>query len=114
MHGKRAGRGTNAWGTRTASAHPNPPCPKTIGHAQRWGKLRFELASKMTASLTTPPVRWDNSSLFGTVMDRFPHRTCSSHRRKTSMATATAAKARTVKPPKVKDQPLLIGGKWLD
>jgi aldehyde dehydrogenase (NAD+) len=30
------------------------------------------------------------------------------------MATATAAKARTVKPPKVKDQPLLIGGKWLD
>jgi aldehyde dehydrogenase (NAD+) len=32
------------------------------------------------------------------------------------MATATAPKARTgaVKPPKVKDQPLLIGGKWLD
>jgi aldehyde dehydrogenase (NAD+) len=30
------------------------------------------------------------------------------------MATATQAKARTVKPPKVKDQPLLIGGKWLD
>src|SRR5437588_5466411 len=30
------------------------------------------------------------------------------------MATATAGKARTVKPPKVKDQPLLIGGKWLD
>src|SRR5207302_3985157 len=30
------------------------------------------------------------------------------------MATATAAKARTVKPPKVKDQPLFIGGKWLD
>jgi aldehyde dehydrogenase (NAD+) len=30
------------------------------------------------------------------------------------MATATAAKGRTVKPPKVKDQPLLIGGKWLD
>src|ERR1700682_755704 len=31
------------------------------------------------------------------------------------MATATASKApRTVKPPKVKDQPLLIGGKWLD
>jgi aldehyde dehydrogenase (NAD+) len=30
------------------------------------------------------------------------------------MATATAAKARTVKPPRVKDQPLLIGGKWLD
>jgi aldehyde dehydrogenase (NAD+) len=30
------------------------------------------------------------------------------------MATATAEKARTVKPPKVKDQPLLIGGKWLD
>lgn len=31
------------------------------------------------------------------------------------MATATTQeKARTVKPPKVKDQPLLIGGKWLD
>ena len=32
------------------------------------------------------------------------------------MATATASKARssTVKPPQVKDQPLLIGGKWLD
>src|SRR5712671_2559839 len=31
------------------------------------------------------------------------------------MATATASKApRTVKAPKVKDQPLLIGGKWLD
>jgi aldehyde dehydrogenase (NAD+) len=30
------------------------------------------------------------------------------------MATATAEKPRTVKPPKVKDQPLLIGGKWLD
>jgi aldehyde dehydrogenase (NAD+) len=30
------------------------------------------------------------------------------------MATATAEKARTVKPPKVKDQPLFIGGKWLD
>jgi len=30
------------------------------------------------------------------------------------MATATAAKGRTIKPPKVKDQPLLIGGKWLD
>jgi aldehyde dehydrogenase (NAD+) len=30
------------------------------------------------------------------------------------MATATAEKARTVKPPQVKDQPLFIGGKWLD
>src|SRR5437868_2826549 len=30
------------------------------------------------------------------------------------MATATAGKARTVKPPKVKDQPLFIGGKWQD
>jgi aldehyde dehydrogenase (NAD+) len=30
------------------------------------------------------------------------------------MATATAAKTRTVKPPKVKDQPLFIGGKWQD
>src|SRR5712671_5040117 len=31
------------------------------------------------------------------------------------MATATASKApRTVKAPKVKDQPLLIGGKWQD
>src|SRR5947207_7415548 len=30
------------------------------------------------------------------------------------MATATAPKARTVKPPKVKDQPMLIGGKWVD
>ena len=27
---------------------------------------------------------------------------------------ATVTKPRTVKPPKVKDQPLLIGGKWLD
>jgi aldehyde dehydrogenase (NAD+) len=30
------------------------------------------------------------------------------------MATATAPKPRTVKPPAVKDQPLLIGGKWRD
>src|SRR5579871_4206634 len=30
------------------------------------------------------------------------------------MATATKSKQRTVKPPKVKDQPLFIGGKWLD
>jgi aldehyde dehydrogenase (NAD+) len=30
------------------------------------------------------------------------------------MATKTAAKARTVKPPQVKDQPLFIGGKWVD
>jgi aldehyde dehydrogenase (NAD+) len=30
------------------------------------------------------------------------------------MATATAHKARTVKAPKVKDQPLFIGGKWID
>lgn len=30
------------------------------------------------------------------------------------MSSATAEKPRTVKPPKVKDQPLLIGGKWLD
>src|SRR5438552_1304485 len=32
----------------------------------------------------------------------------------THMATATAERPRTVKPPKVKDQPLLIGGKWVD
>src|SRR3954465_4698076 len=30
------------------------------------------------------------------------------------MATAQATKSRTVKPPKVKDQPLLINGRWLD
>jgi aldehyde dehydrogenase (NAD+) len=30
------------------------------------------------------------------------------------MATATPSKARTVKPPRVKDQPLFIGGKWQD
>src|SRR5438132_5097071 len=30
------------------------------------------------------------------------------------MTTATAAKSRTVKPPRVKDQPLFIGGKWQD
>src|SRR5713101_1411235 len=30
------------------------------------------------------------------------------------MATAAAERSRTVKPTKVKDQPLLIGGKWLD
>src|SRR5262245_40037378 len=30
------------------------------------------------------------------------------------MATATATKTRAVKPPRVKDQPLFIGGKWLD
>ncbi len=30
------------------------------------------------------------------------------------MATATAARPRTVKPPEVKDQPLFIGGKWQD
>src|SRR5205823_8828531 len=31
------------------------------------------------------------------------------------MATATVEKkGRTVKPPRVKDQPLFIGGKWLD
>ncbi len=30
------------------------------------------------------------------------------------MATATAEKTRTIKPPQVKDQPLFIGGKWQD
>ncbi len=30
------------------------------------------------------------------------------------MATATTAKARAMKPPQVKDQPLFIGGKWVD
>src|SRR4051794_35589686 len=30
------------------------------------------------------------------------------------MATATLPQAKTVKPPKVKDQPILIGGKWVD
>src|SRR4051794_41542951 len=30
------------------------------------------------------------------------------------MTTAAPQKARTVKPPKVKDQPLFIGGKWQD
>src|SRR5437879_10866770 len=30
------------------------------------------------------------------------------------MATATADKPRTVKRPQVKDQPLFIGGRWLD
>src|SRR5438445_7883990 len=30
------------------------------------------------------------------------------------MATATAGKSRTIKPPKVKDQPLFIAGKWQD
>ena len=30
------------------------------------------------------------------------------------MTTATREKSRTVKPPKVKDQPLFIGGKWQD
>src|SRR2546429_9859107 len=30
------------------------------------------------------------------------------------MTTATPQKARAVKAPKVKDQPLFIGGKWLD
>src|SRR5262245_32193941 len=30
------------------------------------------------------------------------------------MATVKAARPKGVKPPKVKDQPLLIGGKWVD
>src|SRR5579864_2300676 len=30
------------------------------------------------------------------------------------MATATATKPRTIKPPQVKDQPLFIGGKFVD
>src|SRR5436305_15140743 len=30
------------------------------------------------------------------------------------MATATAPQARKAQPPKVKDQPMLIGGKWVD
>src|SRR4051794_22629485 len=30
------------------------------------------------------------------------------------MATATAEQPRTTSPPQVKDQPLFIGGKWLD
>src|SRR5438105_14076427 len=30
------------------------------------------------------------------------------------MATKTAEKPRTIRAPKVKDQPLFIGGKWLD
>src|SRR5258708_1793437 len=30
------------------------------------------------------------------------------------MATATTSKARTVQRPQVKDQPMFIGGKWVD
>jgi aldehyde dehydrogenase (NAD+) len=30
------------------------------------------------------------------------------------MATATASKSRAVKPPRVKDQPMFVGGKWVD
>ena len=30
------------------------------------------------------------------------------------MSTATATRPRAVKPPQVKDQPMLIGGKWVD
>src|ERR1700732_1534798 len=30
------------------------------------------------------------------------------------MATVQTERPRTVKPPKVKDQPMLIGGKWVD
>ena len=30
------------------------------------------------------------------------------------MATAAPTKEQIVRPPKVKDQPLFIGGKWLD
>src|SRR5207237_4229208 len=30
------------------------------------------------------------------------------------MATATASPAKKVQPPKVKDQPMFIGGKWVD
>src|ERR1700736_3400989 len=30
------------------------------------------------------------------------------------MATTSPSKPRTIKPPQVKDQPLFIGGKWLD
>ena len=30
------------------------------------------------------------------------------------MATATAPRAKTVQPPKVEDQSMLIGGKWVD
>src|SRR5712692_11288921 len=30
------------------------------------------------------------------------------------MATAVQNNPRTIRPPKIKDQPLLIGGKWLD
>src|SRR5205823_10345404 len=50
--------------------------------------------------------------------------TCDNHRTHRSvsqlstedvlMATATPTKARKVQPPKVKDQPMLIGGKWVD
>ena len=46
-----------------------------------------------------------------------PRRICgslSAHPEDTLVATKTADKPRTVKPPKVKDQPLFIGGKWLD
>src|SRR5262245_50230807 len=47
-------------------------------------------------------------------MDGCRVRTPYSPQEETRMATATASKPRTAKPPKVKDQPLLIGGKWLD
>src|SRR5580698_7359391 len=30
------------------------------------------------------------------------------------MATTTATRSQTIKPPRVKDQPLFIGGKWQD
>src|SRR5437016_9281928 len=36
------------------------------------------------------------------------------HQEDKSMATATTERSKTIKAPKVKDQPLFIGGKWLD
>src|SRR5690348_13482946 len=53
---------------------------------------------------------------FGPRRDNPPHMTIRaiSPVRRNLMSTATAAKPRTVKPPQVKDQPLFIGGKWLD
>src|SRR5438876_8571713 len=57
--------------------------------------------------LTSGGGEWDNSRR----IQSSPSSLSQGGRR---MATATAEKARKVKPPKVKDQPLFIGGKWLD
>src|SRR5689334_4817213 len=65
-------------------------------------------------SLTTAAARCENPLHPRGRKGAAPNPYTVSHEEVSAMATATATRPRTVKPPRVKDQPLFIGGKWQD